>query len=167
MVKKILLVLLAALVIIQFFRPDKNIATGEQPNTLAKAYSVPSEVKSLLEVACNDCHSNNTRYPWYNNIQPVAWWLNGHVKEGKEHLNFDEFLAYPPKRQDHKMEEVIEMVEKSEMPLRSYTWTHKDARLTTDQVKLILDWARQVRTEISAKTGFTPEKKEEDSEASQ
>lgn len=156
MLKKILLVLLLAIVVIQFFRPAKNIAAGEQPNTLSKAYTIPGDVKPILEKACLDCHSNNTRYPWYSKIQPVAWWLAHHVKEGKGNLNVDEYLTYTPKKQDHMMEEVVEMLEKDEMPLKSYRWTHTDARLTEQEKSKLIEWAKSVRKEVSAKTGFIP-----------
>lgn len=156
MFKKILLVLLVVLIVIQFFRPEMNVSKGEQPNALANAYSAPPGVKSILQKACDDCHTNNTRYPWYNRVQPVAWWLSKHVKEGKEHLNLDEFLSYEPRRQDHKMEEVVEMVKSKEMPLKSYTWGHSNAKLSDAERVALTSWAEQVRKEITARTGFIP-----------
>ena len=144
MIKKILLFLLAALVIIQFFHPEKNIQEGVAANDISTKYPVPAEVKSILDKACMDCHSNNTAYPWYNNIQPVAWWLDNHIRDGKKELNFS---AYTDKRlrfQYHKMEEVIEQVKKGEMPLNSYTWIHKDAVLTGEEKDLLINWANTV-----------------------
>ncbi len=146
--KKFLIGLLIVLVIIQFFRPKKNMSTTASPNHISAKYNVPADVQSILNKACNDCHSNNTKYPWYNNIQPVAWWLSYHVKEGKAELNFDEFMTYPAKKADHKMEEVIEMVKKGEMPLNSYTWTHTDARITQAEKEKIVNWADGVRRQI-------------------
>jgi hypothetical protein len=97
----------------------------------------------MLEVACNDCHSNKTRYPWYSNVQPVAWWLAGHVNDGKRHLNFSEFTKRKIAVQNHKFEEIVEMVKEHEMPLSSYTFagTHPDAELTDEQRVAITDWA--------------------------
>ncbi|MFM8485102.1 MAG: heme-binding domain-containing protein, partial [Bacteroidota bacterium] len=92
-------------------------------------YAVPENVMAVLKPACYDCHSNQTRYPWYAGIQPVAWWLAEHVNDGKRHLNFDEFTTRKIAVQNHKLEEIIEMVKEEEMPLGSYTWTHADARL--------------------------------------
>lgn len=86
----ILITLLVVLVVIQFFHPAKNISTVKSPNDIAVLHNVPANVSTILDKACNDCHSNNTRYPWYNNIQPVAWWLDNHVQEGKGELNFNE-----------------------------------------------------------------------------
>ncbi|QEC43606.1 heme-binding domain-containing protein [Pseudobacter ginsenosidimutans] len=152
--KKFFWLLLLALVIIQFFRPEKNIAAAASPTDIATKYAIPAEVKPILDKACNDCHSNNTLYPWYSNIQPVAWWLASHIKDGKRHLNFSTFTAYSYKRADHKMEEVIETVEKHEMPLPSYTWTHKDAKLTDAERTTLKNWAQQVRDQIRKDTSF-------------
>ena len=103
--KKVLLLLVVVLIVIQFFRPEKNIHPQPQPANIASVYPVPANVDSILMKACNDCHSNNTHYPWYNNIQPVAWWLNHHVDEGKEELNFDEFATYAAARKYDKIKE--------------------------------------------------------------
>src|SRR5215510_6161257 len=91
MFKRILLVLLVILIIIQFIHPARNISKSEQPNNIASTYQVPDSVKRILDKACMDCHSNNTRYLWYFKIQPVDWWLTNHINEGKRELNFDEF----------------------------------------------------------------------------
>src|SRR5260221_6207636 len=126
MVRKILIALLVLLLIIQFFHPARNIAQGEQPNHISKIYPVPSGVKNILEKACDDCHSNNTVYPWYSKVQPVDWWLTDHINEGKRELNFDEFTTYNLRRQYHKLDEVMKQVKDGEMPLNSYTWIHAD-----------------------------------------
>ena len=113
--------LLIALVAIQFFRPEKNINPGDQPNAISKKFPVSTDVQAILDKACMDCHSNNTRYPWYNNIQPVAWWLDDHVRDGIKELNFDEYNNKRPRFQYRRMEQTIDLVKKDEMPLPSYT----------------------------------------------
>lgn len=150
MLKKILLLLLGIFVIIQFFRPQKNISTGLQANNISTKYTVPATVKSILEKSCNDCHSNNTRYPWYNTIQPVAWWLKQHVNEGKQHLNFDAFTAMPVWRQHHTLEEIEEQIKENEMPLPSYTWVHKNAILTNAEKEELYNWVAATRAQIQA-----------------
>ena len=151
MIKKILLFLLAALVIIQFIHPKKNKASGPQPHYIGNNHVVPDNVKSILAKACNDCHSNNTLYPWYTKLQPVHWWLNNHINDGKKGLNFDEYTNRPLRYQYHKMEETIEMVKEGEMPLDSYTWIHKDAILDPSQKELLLNWASGVMTAMEAR----------------
>lgn len=150
MLKKIALVLLAALVVIQFIHPKKNKSEGDQPNYIGKAYPVPADVKTILEKACNDCHSNNTRYPWYAKVQPVDWWTNRHVQEGKRELNFDGFTDHSPRFQYIKMDEMIEQVKEGKMPLNSYTWIHKDAVLTQQEKEALTGWAQSVRDSLEA-----------------
>ncbi|MCB9345731.1 MAG: heme-binding domain-containing protein [Lewinellaceae bacterium] len=145
---KILLALLVILIGLQFIRPEKNLS-GDATYDMAKKYAVPNDVMAVLQPACMDCHSNNTRYPWYAEIQPVGLWLAGHVKGGKQHLNFSEFTNRRVAYQNHKFEEIIEMVRDGEMPMKSYTWTHADARLTQEQKNLICDWSQAMRDSLA------------------
>jgi DNA replicative helicase MCM subunit Mcm2 (Cdc46/Mcm family) len=151
MFKKIMLFLLAALIGIQFFHPKKNKAEGVQANYIGNKYAVPADVKTILDKACLDCHSNNTHYPWYANIQPVHWWLDKHINEGRKHINYDEYTSRPLRYQYHKMEETIEMVKEGEMPLNSYTWTHKDAKLSQEEKVKITSWAQSVMDTLKAR----------------
>src|SRR5690348_13454762 len=89
--KKVFIGLLIAFVVIQFFRPAKNISATVLPEDMNVLYPIPDSVHQVLQKACFDCHSNNTRYPWYFNIQPIAWWMGDHIDEGKKELNFSEF----------------------------------------------------------------------------
>lgn len=150
--KKVLLFLLAALVVIQFFRPAKNTASGPEAyaKDISKVHAVPADVQLILQKACNDCHSNNTNYPWYSNIQPVAWWLKDHIDEGKRELNFSEFAGYSLRRQYHKLEEVEEQVKEGEMPLSSYTIIHKDAKLTDTEKQALYNWVNAIRDSMRA-----------------
>lgn len=140
MIRRILLVLLLALVAIQFFRPTRNNGTVTGPNDFTKVVQVPEQVMTILNVSCMDCHSNHTEYPWYTNIQPIGWWMQHHVDEGREELNFSEFKNYPVKKQKHKLHECEEMIEENEMPLSSYTMMHSDAVLNETQKKVLIDW---------------------------
>jgi hypothetical protein len=153
MKKKIAYALLAILITIQFIRPTKNInaAPSATTNDISKIHAVPENVQSILKTSCYDCHSNNTYYPWYNNIQPVAWWLNHHVDEGKSELNFNEFATYSIRRQYRKMEEVIDEVKEDEMPLSSYTIIHKDAKLSQEQKLTLSNWADGIRKDMESK----------------
>jgi hypothetical protein len=149
--KKILLILLVILVGIQFIRPTKNQSVKPEPGDIFALYPASDNVKQLVRTACYDCHSNNTNYPWYSNIQPVAWWLDHHVKEGKEELNFSEFAAYTAKRANHKLDETEEHIENKEMPLKSYTLIHHDADLTEAQRDTIISWTKTTRKLIVVK----------------
>lgn len=153
MLKKITLALLGILLILQFIRPEKNIhpEPGATEKDISTLYPVPDPVKSILKTSCADCHSNNTRYPWYARIQPLGWWLNHHVEEGKEELNFNEFAAYRPRRQYHKLEEIIEQVNEGEMPLKSYTLIHREAKLSETQRQQIAGWANALLDSMRAR----------------
>ena len=147
---KILSGLVLLFLLAQFIPSEKNRAIGVQPNDIFTKYPAPVEVQAIAKKACYDCHSNNTVYPWYSNVQPLAWWINDHVKEGKEEFNYSEFTTYSPKRARHKLEEVGEQINEHEMPLNSYTWIHAEARLTDAERKVLTDWAMATRESIPA-----------------
>jgi len=143
MIKKLLVVLLVAFVVIQFFRPELN-DSNDETYAMVTEYEIPETVQTILKTSCLDCHSNNTRYPWYAKVQPVAWWLDDHIKHGKGDLNFSEFTNRRIAIQNHKFEEIVEMVEEKEMPLPEYTYLglHGDAKLSDDERTMLMDWAK-------------------------
>lgn len=146
--RKYILAAIFVLLVLQFIRPAKNLGETETPQDIAKVVKVPTQVMTVLKTACYDCHSNKTAYKWYHNVMPLGWWLNHHVKEGKQHLNFSEFGGYSQKRKDHKLEEVEEEVREHEMPLESYVIMHPEAKLSAEQITLIADWAKEARAQI-------------------
>jgi len=143
--KKIAILALIVLLVLQFFGPEKNEGDITDLQAFLTETNPPASVQATLKVACYDCHSSNTRYPWYSNIEPVSYWMADHVKEGKKELNFSEWSSYSWKRKDHKLEEVIEEIEKGHMPIDSYLWTHSDAKLSETQIKEIADWVKDAR----------------------
>ncbi len=151
MIKKILLVLLGLLLLAQLIpRPAKNVFTGVSAQDISTKFTVPSDVNGILKESCNDCHSKSTVYPWYSHIQPVAWWLGDHIDEGKKGLNFSEFGSYPLRKQYHKMEEVQEMIEEGEMPLKSYSFIHTKSKLNDQQKATLINWSKSVRSQMEA-----------------
>lgn len=151
MLKKITIGLVALLVLIQFIPYEKN-DSGEAPFDVSKSFDIPDNVSMILKGACNDCHTNSTVYPWYNNIEPIGLFLNWHITEGKGHLNFSEFTNRPLAYQNHKFEEMIEMVEEKEMPLGSYTYfgLHPEANLSEEERKVLIDWAKTQMAVLAA-----------------
>lgn len=147
-VKKTAVAVVLLLIIIQFFGTKKNSSTLVSENAIEKHYTVTPTVQRLLKTSCYDCHSNDTKYPWYNNIQPVKWWLANHVSDGKKHLNFDEFNTYTTEKKLKKLDEVVETVNENEMPLSSYTLIHGNARLSDVEKKEIEIWVNEVKKEI-------------------
>ena len=146
--KVIAIILAIVLVVGQFVRPKQNTSESISPNDITAQYEVPSNVALILEKACFDCHSNNTNYPSYAQIFPVSWFLYNHIYGGKKHLDFSEFKSYSAKKQKHKLEEIVEVLEEKEMPLSSYTLLHTEAKLTQEENKAIMEWAMNLNTSI-------------------
>ena len=151
MFRKFLLLLLVAFIVIQFFRPEKNISTTISPNDITHVYPVPENVQQILARSCNDCHSNNTNYPWYAEVQPVAWFLADHVKDGKDELHFSEFGTYRIARQNKKMQECIKESKEGKMPMKSYTLIHRDAILSDADKQSIINWCETIQQTLKEK----------------
>lgn len=142
--RALLLLLLLVFMVIQFFHPLPN-SDGDESGNIATVFPVTDSLQAILKTSCYDCHSNHTNYPWYSKIQPVDWWLDHHVQEGKAELNFSIFASYSPRRQYRKFEEIKEMVDMDEMPLYSYTLPHPEASLNEVQKKLLINWSAAMR----------------------
>lgn len=153
--KNIGIALLVILVVIQFIPTEKNTGDMMGPNHISTLVPVPENINQILVTSCNDCHSNSTVYPWYSRVQPVGFWLDHHVDEGKGELNFSEFATYKKKRQLHKLDEIVEMIEEQEMPLSSYTLIHGDAKLSIEQQALLVNWAKETKALLNDSTSHT------------
>ena len=129
-----------ALVIIQFFQIDKTSPSVIATQDFIQNTNPPAEIATLLKTACYDCHSHTTKYPWYTNIQPLAWWIKGHVDNGNKHLNYSTWTTYSAKKKAHKIEEMMEVIEDKEMPLLSYMVAHNEAWIDASQRKALVDW---------------------------
>jgi len=149
--KIILIILIVFLVVIQFIRPEENSGTEIAADQITAKYTIPDTVQKILKVSCYDCHSNTTVYPYYWKIQPVAWFLNNHIDEGKRHLNFSVFATYPLWRQYQSFKEIGKEVKDGDMPLSSYTLIHRDAVLNKDQQLSIENWAATSMKEMQDK----------------
>lgn len=138
--KKIILGLAVVLIAIQFFQPLRNQSDEVTASHIERVYNVPQNVKAILTQSCYDCHSNNTRYPWYSRIQPGAWYMARHIKKGKEELNFSEFGDYSIRRQRNKFRAMAGQVKDGEMPLSSYTLIHRNAVLSPEDKQVLIAW---------------------------
>ena len=148
---KVLLAIVIALIAIQFIRPVPNKSDQVLAMDLSKTIYIPDSVQVILKNACYDCHSNNTVYPWYSNVQPIAWFLAGHIKDAKEKLNFSEFGKYSTRRQISKLDGIYNSIKDDIMPLYSYKLMHKSAHLTSNKKKLIMNWAQQTKDNLLTK----------------
>jgi len=153
MLKKIGLGLLILLIAIQFIRSEKNVnlTAAATANDISKVMPVPDNIQIILKTSCFDCHSNNTIYPWYAAIQPVAWWLNDHIEEGRKEINFNEFASYSLRRQYKKLGEIIEQLKEDEMPLDSYRLIHRNAVLSEPKKLSLSNWAQALKDTMQQK----------------
>ncbi len=142
--KKTLLLILVILVAIQFIRPEKNTSKINK-NSISTTMQIPEEVKQIIKTSCTNCHSNHTKYPWYNEIAPVSWFLASHVNNGKKHLNFSEWNTYNKNQKNHIIKDLQEVLKNQKMPLKSYLILHKDAKMTPKQYKTVLEWAKTLK----------------------
>ena len=148
MKKKILIILIVIFVAIQFIRPQENNGQPITNQDITHYVQVPENIHNILKASCYDCHSNKTNYPWYSKINPIGLWLNNHVNEGKSELNFSDFSGYNKKKIVHKLEETAEQVQEGHMPLPSYLWLHKEAKLNQQQVTEVVAWAKNERQRL-------------------
>ena len=140
--KRILYILFAVVVLIQFIPVNRSVPTHSDLDDLLTVHPASTEVKAILLNACYDCHSYDTRYPWYSRVYPISQWMQHHVNEGREQVNFSVWGAYDAEDRNHAMEEVEEVLTEGEMPLKSYTLTHSEARLTKSDRQRLLNYFR-------------------------
>jgi hypothetical protein len=150
-IKKILFIGLIIFLLMKLYQPARNIhyEQGTAAN-FTKAYKVPENVKTIFRTSCYDCHSNNTNYPWYASIQPIRLFMESHIKEGKENLNFDEFTNYSSRKQKNKLDRMMKQIKADEMPLSSYTIIHKNAILSKNKKAVVIDWINKTIDSISS-----------------
>lgn len=139
--QKILLVLLLVFVFMQLVPVDRSVPVVDKKQDFRIVQNPPAYMQELIVAACYDCHSYETKYPWYASIAPISFWLRGHINNGRKALNFSTWATETDK--DHKLEECAEEIEANKMPLKSYTWTHPKAQLTADQKKRLAEWFKR------------------------
>ena len=147
-VKIIAGIFLVALVLIQFIPVDYNQNDTVPQTDFMVVHKVPEAIQKKIQVSCYDCHSNNTQYPWYNRVQPVAWFLEDHIKEGKAELNFNQWDSLSSRRKASKLRSIIKQIESGEMPLDSYTLIHRDAKFSKEETEEIINWVTQLKDSL-------------------
>jgi cytochrome c553 len=141
-VKILMALALLIFIAIQFYQPVPNIDKGQVYKTdFMQAYdSMPEEVKIIFKTSCYDCHSNHTNYEWYDYIQPARGFVDNHIKEAKEDLNFSEWTMYSNRKQQRLITSIKKQIETKKMPMPSYMMMHTDARLNDQQIKRVTNW---------------------------
>lgn len=147
--KKIVLALLLLIVGVQFIQPARNQSGQVLPADFTEVYQVPQNIQAILRNACFDCHSNNTAYPWYARFQPGAWFMSSHINNGKGELNFSEFGNLSSRKQSSKLRGIANQIKDGDMPLTPYKWLHKNARLTGQDRKIIIEWMNKTADSLT------------------
>jgi len=137
-----LVVILGAMAL-QLTNPPRTNPPVVAGHDLLAANPPPPEVAALLKSACYNCHSFETKWPWYSKIAPVSWWIARHVDEARDAMNFSEWPHDSPAKIRKRWRHIAETVEGREMPLPSYTWMHPEARLTDAERARLVQWAKQ------------------------
>ena len=133
--KRTLFIFLIIFIVMQFFRIDK---TNPETN---KSLEIKAEegIMEILKTACYDCHSNETKYPWYSNVAPFSWAIQTHITEGRKALNFSVWENYTQEEKEEHLKDIYRTVYAS-MPIETYLWVHKEADLSSEDGKIIRDW---------------------------
>lgn len=140
--------LAAGLVVIQFFQPEKNMQPLDPTEDFLLVSSAPEHVAELMKSSCYDCHSNQTDYPWYNNVAPISWYLNKHINRGKEDMNASEYGSMDKADKIEMLVDLCEVLEAGTMPLISYTLIHKDAKLSQEDIEALCMWSEEEALKI-------------------
>lgn len=152
--RRIIIIGLAGVVaIMQLIRPERNYS-DQVYQDMAEIYNAPDTIRRILKRSCTDCHSNNTRYPWYAEVQPFGWFLDDHIRKGKKDLNLDEFAEYSNRKKISKLKSMRNQVRDDEMPLTSYSFMHKDARLSDYQKNQLIDWFDKIRDSLKTEYNY-------------
>ncbi|MDH5399243.1 MAG: heme-binding domain-containing protein [Cyclobacteriaceae bacterium] len=143
--KFIFWVILLVIVIIQFVPLDRTVPEYDKSGDFIAITAPSMEIQQTLKRACYDCHSFETKYPWYAYVAPVSFWVGHHIDEGREHLNFSVWSSYDAKKSDHKLEELAEEVEERKMPMTSYVIAHSEAKLSAEETERLVRWVEGLR----------------------
>jgi hypothetical protein len=146
--KYLIITCILGLILIQFFRTDKSVPVTDPALDFFVEKNPPRKIIAAIRTSCYDCHSYQTSYPWYSSIAPVSWLLQSHIKEGREHLNFSEYANYSREQRNHLLSEMQEVIEENEMPLRSYTLIHRNAKLNQDMRESLVTWLTEGKNAI-------------------
>jgi len=126
------------LIIAQFFPIDKTNPAADMSLDFIELTNPDAQIAQHIKVACYDCHSHHTKYPWYTDVAPVSWWIKGHIKNGLQHLNFSAWGEYSQEKKNHKLDECIDFVEKNWMPLLTYKIAHPASKLSDQERKELI-----------------------------
>ena len=134
---------LVSLILLVTFVAMSFVPYGEKNNPKtppSQTLQAPKEVMEIFKKACFDCHSNETKWPWYSSVFPLSWSIKDHVKNGRRSLNFSIWNTYSQEKQQ-ELKESIYRKAGTIMPLAEYILFHPEAKLTKEEIKKVKNWA--------------------------
>jgi hypothetical protein len=146
------IVVVCLFLVSQLIRPARTNPLTDQSLSLESQLQIDPKVATILERSCNDCHSNETRWPWYSNVAPVSWWMVGHVNDGRHDLNFSEWGTYDKRKQNRRLDQMCELAKSGAMPLASYTPMHSGSKLSGDDLRMLCVWTNAQANAIAVRT---------------
>ncbi len=145
--KKAVIIILILGMGIQFIPVPKNQSDEVPKFDFLLAIEAPITIQKMIKASCYDCHSNNTNYPWYGRVRPFAWFLQKHIDEGKEELNFSTFQEYSGRMQREKVRSMISQIRDDEMPLKEYLWMHPEAEMSDREKAQLIEYLEELNTQ--------------------
>lgn len=150
--KRIFLALIVLLLLSQVVRPAKTNPPVDPTRTIQTLTRMTPEVDAILKRSCNDCHSYETKWPWYSHVAPASWLVVYDVNEGREHLSLSDWASYSRKRAIHLLDEMDEQIRKGDMPLGKYVILHPGAALSETDRSILLTWAREEKKRLESQS---------------
>lgn len=130
-------------VLAQFVPVDRSNPPSDPRQSLVATHEPPQAVATVLERTCHDCHSNDTKWPWYSRVAPASWLVARDVHTGRSHMNFSEWARLDTRRRARRLDEICDAVTDGWMPLGNYLRLHPNARLTPTEIEAVCGWARR------------------------
>ena len=147
-VKKILIAFAMVFIAIQFIPTGIPENKPDDKKSIGNSNLVTGPVMDLLRKSCFDCHSNQVQFPWYSMLAPSSWLLAGHINDGKSQLNFSEWEDYSNRKKIGLLQGIKDEVGSGNMPLKSYLLIHRDAKLNSEEISVLLTWADEATAKI-------------------
>ena len=161
-IKIILIVIIIAFVVIQFFRPERTTTEVYEESHITKIMNVPDDVHRILKRSCFDCHSDHTAWPWYTNVAPASWLVAKDVRNGRTKMNFSQWGKIPDAKREARLEAICEEITEGEMPLKEYLYLHGDAKLTPQDKDVLCNWVKAELKKIEDYVEMDDKEKKED-----
>jgi hypothetical protein len=137
----------------QFVGPARTNPATDAAQHLERQTGVPEPVAATLRRACYDCHSHDTRWPWYSRVAPPAWLVAHDVNEGRDHLNFSRWGEYNPFDRADMLEDACKEARRGDMPLPPYLLMHSEAKLSQQDVEALCAWTSAEAARLTTQVG--------------